>query len=219
MNLPLLNLEIRLEVDIVLARQRARQIAALLGFAPLDQTRIATATSEIARNAVKYAGGARLEFIVESGPAPAMMMRIRERGPGIPDLQAILDGEYESSSGLGLGIIGAKRLMDRFDIESTPGAGSSVVMAKNLPADARRASRPRRLGASRQSWPGPHSRGCWTSFNSRTRNCSARCKSCAAASLKSPRCTAGSLTRRIVGSWRSMPSSMKAPRHCSASPI
>ena len=69
MNLPLLNLEIRLEVDIVLARQRARQIAALLGFAPLDQTRIATATSEIARNAVQYAGGARLEFIVESGPA------------------------------------------------------------------------------------------------------------------------------------------------------
>jgi signal transduction histidine kinase len=134
MKLPLLNLEVRLEVDVVLARQRARQIAGLLGFAPLDQTRIATATSEIARNAVKYAGGARLEFIVESGPGPAMVMRIRERGPGIPNLQAILDGQYESSSGLGLGIIGAKRLMDRFDIESTPGAGSSVVMAKNLPA-------------------------------------------------------------------------------------
>ena len=134
MNLPLLNLEIRLEVDIVLARQRARQIAGLLGFAPLDQTRIATATSEIARNAVKYAGGARIEFVVQSGRAPAMLMRILERGPGIPELKAILNGEYESSSGLGLGIIGAKRLMDRFDIESTPGAGSSVVMAKNLPA-------------------------------------------------------------------------------------
>ena len=136
MNLPLLNLEIRLEVDIVLARQRARQIAGLLGFPPLDQTRIATATSEIARNAVKYAGGARLEFIVESGPVPGMVMRIRERGPGIPDLEAILNGEYQSPSGLGLGIIGAKRLMDRFDIESTPGAGSSVVMAKTLPARA-----------------------------------------------------------------------------------
>ncbi len=57
MSMPLLNLEIRAEVDIVLARQRARQIAALLGFAPLDQTRIATATSEIARNTVQYAGG------------------------------------------------------------------------------------------------------------------------------------------------------------------
>src|SRR5262249_17107945 len=134
MNLPLLNLELRLEVDIVFARQRARQIAGLLGFPPLDQTRIATATSEIARNAVKYAGGARLEFIIESGPGPAMVMRVRERGPGIPDLQAILDGEYESSSGLGVGIIGAKRLMDRFEIESWVGAGSSVVMAKNLPA-------------------------------------------------------------------------------------
>jgi signal transduction histidine kinase len=134
MNLPLLNLEIRLEVDVVLARQRARQIAGLLGFAPLDQTRISTATSEIARNAVKYAGGARLEFIVESGPVPAMAMSVRERGPGIPNLQDILNGGYESASGLGLGIIGAKRLMDRFEIESTPGVGSSVLMAKNLPA-------------------------------------------------------------------------------------
>src|SRR5262245_9525807 len=105
MNLPLLNLEICLEVDVVLARQRARQISGLLGFGPLDQTRIATATSEIARNAVKYAGGARIEFIVESGPLPAMLMRIRERGPGMPDLQSILSGEYESSTGLGLGII------------------------------------------------------------------------------------------------------------------
>ena len=73
MNMPLLNLEVRLEVDIVLARQRARQIAALLGFAQLDQTRIATATSEIARNAVQYAGGGRVEFVVETGPAPALV--------------------------------------------------------------------------------------------------------------------------------------------------
>jgi signal transduction histidine kinase len=131
--MPLLNLEIRVEHDIVMARQRARQIAALLGFAPLDQTRIATATSEIARNAVQYAGGGRVEFSVESGTAPAFVIRVRERGPGIKDLQQILDGQYVSSSGLGLGIIGARRLMDRFAIESLPGAGASVLLAKSLP--------------------------------------------------------------------------------------
>ena len=65
---------------------RARS-PALLGFALLDQTRIATATSEIARNAFQYAGGGRVEFIVETGPAPAFVIRVRERGPGIKDLQ------------------------------------------------------------------------------------------------------------------------------------
>jgi signal transduction histidine kinase/CheY-like chemotaxis protein len=131
--MPLLNVELRLEVDVVLARQRARQIAGLVGFAPLDQTRIATATSEIARNAVEYAGGGRVEFFVETAAEPALLIRVRERGPGISNLQAILDGNYVSSSGLGLGITGARRLMDRFVIESTPGAGSMVLMAKTLP--------------------------------------------------------------------------------------
>ena len=130
MNLPLLSLEIRIEVDIVLARQQARQIARLLGFAPLDQTRIATATSEIARNTVSHAGGARIEFCVESGAAPHMVMRIRERGAGTLDFRSVLDGIYESPTGLGLGIIGARRLMDRFEIESSSDGGSSVVMAK-----------------------------------------------------------------------------------------
>ena len=133
MNMPLMNLELRVEADIVLARQRARQIAALLGFAQLDQARIATATSEIARNAVQYAGGGRVEFLVETAPAPGLLIRILERGPGINDLQAILDGEYVSPTGLGLGIIGAKRLMDQFTIESGAGAGATVSMAKTLP--------------------------------------------------------------------------------------
>jgi signal transduction histidine kinase len=132
-HIPLLNLEVHLELDIVLARQRARQIAGLLGFSQLDQTRIATATSEIARNAFQYAGGGRVEFLVESGPKPALLIRVRERGPGIRDLRAILDGQYVSSTGMGLGIVGAKRLMDRFAIESGPAAGAIVSMAKALP--------------------------------------------------------------------------------------
>ena len=121
--MPLLNLEVRLEPDIVLARQRARQIAALLGFAQLDQTRIATATSEIARNAFQYAGGGPCR-VPASSPAPAGLGDPRPRaGAGHRDLQAILDGQYVSPTGLGLGIIGAKRLMDRFAIESAPAAG------------------------------------------------------------------------------------------------
>jgi signal transduction histidine kinase len=131
--MPLLNLDLRLEVDVVLARQRARQIAALLGFTQLDQTRIATATSEIARNALQYAGGGRVEYFVESQPAPALLIRVRERGMGFKNLERILDGDYVSSTGLGIGITGAKRLMDRFAIESTPGVGAAVSMAKNLP--------------------------------------------------------------------------------------
>ncbi len=133
MSMPLLNLEIRLELDIVLARQRARQIATLLGFAPLDQTRIATAVSEIARNTVQYAGGGRIDFLVESGSVREFEIRFRTRGAGIKDLEAILEGQYTSPTGLGLGIVGAKRLMDRFTIESTPGAGATVLMAKTLP--------------------------------------------------------------------------------------
>jgi signal transduction histidine kinase len=128
-----MNLELRTEADIVLARQRARQIAALLGFAQLDQARIATATSEIARNAIQYGGGGRVEFAVEAGSVPQLLIRILERGPGISDLHAILEGEYISPTGLGLGIIGAKRLMDHFDIETGAGSGASVSMSKILP--------------------------------------------------------------------------------------
>ena len=158
-HIPLLSLEVRLEPDIVLARQRARQIAGLLGFTHLDQTRIATATSEIARNAFQYAGGGRVEFLVESGPKPALVIRVRERGPGIQDLQAILDGQYVSSTGMGLGIAGAKRLMDRFSIESGPGGGCNRLDGQGSPAPDRcaRASRDRpdlgRPGEARTAGP------------------------------------------------------------------
>ncbi len=132
MKLPLLTLDVRLEPDVLLARQRARQVAGLLGFAPLDQTRIATAVSEIARNAFQYAGGGKVEFQLNSGPSPGLVILVQERGPGIKDLQAILDGRYDSSTGLGVGILGAKRLMDRFEIGSSDN-GVTVTMTKALP--------------------------------------------------------------------------------------
>jgi signal transduction histidine kinase len=132
MSLPLLTLDVRLEPDVVLARQRARQIAGLLGFPPLDQTRIATAVSEIARNAFQYAAGGKVEFQVSAGTSPGLLIRVHERGPGIKDLQAILDGRYDSSTGLGVGILGAKRLMDQFEIGSSEN-GVTVTMVKGLP--------------------------------------------------------------------------------------
>ena len=130
---PLLSMEIRLEHDVVLVRQRTRQVAGLLGFEPQDQTRIATAVSEVARNAFQYARSGKVEFLVEDQPAPAFLIRVADRGPGIADLQAILDGRYISPTGMGVGLVGARRLMDRFQIESAPGAGTMVVLGKVLP--------------------------------------------------------------------------------------
>ena len=136
MNKPLLRLEVRLEHDIVLARQRARQIADLLDFEVQDQTRIATAVSEIARNALQYGGGGMVEFLVDAQLPPAFLIRISDQGPGIGDLPSILDGRYVSSTGMGVGIVGARRLMDRFAIESVPGVRTTVLLGKNLPRNA-----------------------------------------------------------------------------------
>jgi signal transduction histidine kinase/CheY-like chemotaxis protein len=123
----ILTLDIRFEHDVVLARQRARQIAGLLGFDAQDQTRLATAVSEIARNAFNYAGEGKVEFLVEGRvPPQTFLIRISDEGPGIADLPAILEG------GKGLGIISARRLMDRFHIESAPGKGTTVLLGKTL---------------------------------------------------------------------------------------
>jgi signal transduction histidine kinase/ActR/RegA family two-component response regulator len=121
------------EADIVAARQRARQIAGLLGFEAQDQTRIATAVSEIARNAATYGGGGRIEFSLDNGPAPALLIRIRDHGPGIADVDAIMTGRFKSASGMGVGIAGTQRLMDRFEISSKPGVGTTVLLGKRLP--------------------------------------------------------------------------------------
>jgi signal transduction histidine kinase/CheY-like chemotaxis protein len=134
---PILSLPIRREPDVVTARQRARQVAQLLGFDPQDQTRIATAVSEIARNAFIYAGGGLVEFLVEGQAAPQILVvNVIDRGPGIADLRRILDGEYESRTGMGLGIVGARRLVDRFEIESAPGRGTRVGLKKLFPRRA-----------------------------------------------------------------------------------
>jgi signal transduction histidine kinase/DNA-binding response OmpR family regulator len=133
MPLSLLRMDIRYEHDVVLARQRARQVAAALKFDSQDQTRIATAVSELARNAFQYAEGCIIEFRIEQKPEPALEISITDKGRGIPNLREILDGKYVSKTGMGLGLIGARRLMDSFRIDSTPGTGTKVVLGKNIP--------------------------------------------------------------------------------------
>ena len=134
MTLPILTIAIQAEDDVVTARQRARQVAALLGFGSQDQTRIATAVSEITRNAFRYATGGRVEFLVDEKAAPPLFLtRITDCGPGIANLQQVLAGQFSSSTGLGLGLAGAKQLMDHFEIESYPGLGTTVLMGKRLP--------------------------------------------------------------------------------------
>jgi signal transduction histidine kinase/CheY-like chemotaxis protein len=132
----ILTIEIRFEQDVVMTRQRARQIAELLGFDAQDQTRIATAVSEIARNAFQYAQGGRVEFRVEGESPQNLLIWIRDKGAGITHLEAILEGRYTSATGLGLGIIGSKRVMQHFTIESSPGHGTTVAMGKPLPKRA-----------------------------------------------------------------------------------
>src|SRR5713226_4017571 len=137
MSTAITRVEIRGELDVVHARQRARLIAEVLGFDRNDQTRLSTAVSEIARNAYQYAGGGDVEFLVESmAPTQVFAITVRDRGPGIEDLQAILDGRYVSRTGMGLGIIGTRRLLDRCDLETKLGQGTTVSLGKTLPQAA-----------------------------------------------------------------------------------
>ena len=129
---PILTTEIRYEHDVVLARQRAREVARLLGFETQDQTRLATAVSELARNAFQYAGAGRVDVLLERGDVPTLVVRVSDRGPGIADLAGVLEGRYVSPTGMGLGIVGAQRLTDRFEIESGS-SGTVVSVAKTLP--------------------------------------------------------------------------------------
>ena len=133
MALNLLRMEIRREHDVVLVRQRARQIAAAMKFDSQDQTRIATALSEVARNAFQYAGGGMVEFQIQKAPHPAFQISVADKGHGIADINKILNGKYVSPTGMGLGLIGAQRLMDIFNVD-TSAKGTTVIIGKELPS-------------------------------------------------------------------------------------
>jgi signal transduction histidine kinase/DNA-binding response OmpR family regulator len=133
--LSLLTIRLRQERHVVQARQRARDIAAELGFEHQEQIRLATAASELARNAFRYAEGGFVEFLVQDSSPQMFIIRVGDTGPGIPHLSEVLDGRYVSKTGLGMGLIGTRRLMEHFSITSTP-SGTMVECGKPLPRAA-----------------------------------------------------------------------------------
>jgi signal transduction histidine kinase/CheY-like chemotaxis protein len=122
--------ELRHDEDVVRARSSARELADLLGFDRQDQTRIATAVSELARNAHRYARGGRVVFTITP---ERLEIEVADDGPGIAQLDDILAGRYRSQTGMGRGLAGVRRLMDAFAIESAPGCPTRVDIAKRLP--------------------------------------------------------------------------------------
>ena len=128
---------IRQDGDIVAVRQAGREIAAALGFSVTDQTVIATAISEVARNILEHASGGevRIGEIRERG-RHGIVVVARDDGPGIPDVARALQDGFSTGRGLGMGLPGAKRLMDDLAVESSIGRGTTVRMVKWRPADA-----------------------------------------------------------------------------------
>ena len=128
---PLTSVELVHGEGVVLARQRAREVAELLGFDRQDQTRIATATSELARNAHRYAGGGQVMFLRDGDE---LRIDVIDDGPGIPHLDVVMSGTYESSTGMGRGLLSVQLLMDRFTIDAPPGRGTRVSAGKRIPS-------------------------------------------------------------------------------------
>lgn len=127
-----LRLAIASDVDIVHAREKGRELAAQKGFSLGDQTVIATAISEIARNILMYAkrGEMQLTAVADHGGRDGLRVVATDKGPGIRDVGRALQDGYSTSGGLGLGLPGARRLMDEFDVRSDPGQGTTVTMVK-----------------------------------------------------------------------------------------
>ena len=136
MSEPILHIVLRTERDVVQARQRARDLAALLGFDNQDQIRLATATSEIARNAFRYARNGSVQFFIQLEPPQQVEVLISDSGPGIKNLETILEGRYRSETGMGMGILGTKRLMDDFELLSDSD-GTRARLRKRIPRYAR----------------------------------------------------------------------------------
>lgn len=123
-------LPVRTEPDVVSVRRRVREVSAKLGFSLVDQTKIITAASELARNTIIYGGGGTMVVESLNGPRVGLKLTFVDQGPGIADLQMALRDGYTTGSGLGLGLGGAKRLVNDFDIESRVGAGTKVTITR-----------------------------------------------------------------------------------------
>jgi serine/threonine-protein kinase RsbT len=140
------------DTDIITARAHARHLASELGFSTTDATLIATAISEVARNLIHHAdGGTVVMTPVRNGMRAGLAIEVRDEGPGILDVEAALGAGYAARSGLGLGLPGARRLMDEFAIETSPETGTVVKMAKWRVIDELERLRRRRSGTQEAS--------------------------------------------------------------------
>lgn len=125
------DMSVRTADDVVRVRQAVRARAIEAGFSLVDQTKLITAASEIARNTVDYGGGGTLRIeILREGMRRGVRLTFEDKGPGIPDLKTAMTDGYTTSSGLGLGLSGAKRLSNEFDVRSAPGQGTLVTLAR-----------------------------------------------------------------------------------------
>jgi serine/threonine-protein kinase RsbT len=122
---------LRREEDVVSARLEVRSLALQIGLNLVEQTKIVTAASELARNAIVYGGGggATLE-IVQNGTRRGLRLTFADEGPGIPDIERAMQDGFTTGGGLGMGLGGAKRLASEFSIDSRPGAGTRVTIIR-----------------------------------------------------------------------------------------
>jgi serine/threonine-protein kinase RsbT len=118
------------EPDIVMVRRLVRETAAQIGLSLVDQTKVVTAASELARNTLIYGGGGSMQLEKLNGPRVGVRLTFSDNGPGIPDIQLALRDGFTTGSGLGLGLGGTKRLVNEFEIESKVGQGTKVVITR-----------------------------------------------------------------------------------------
>jgi serine/threonine-protein kinase RsbT len=125
-------LDLRSEQDVVRARQAVRKLAQDQGFSLVEQTKLVTASSELARNALIHGGGGHMEMevLAESDGRSGIRLRFVDEGPGIADLRLAMTDGWTSGTGLGLGLTGSKRLASEFDIQSAPGQGTRVTIVR-----------------------------------------------------------------------------------------
>ncbi|MFZ3282600.1 anti-sigma regulatory factor [Pseudomonas sp.] len=122
---------IHIEQDVVLARQTARKLASECGMRLIDLTKMVTAVSELARNTMVYGGGGDMDWqILDEDHKVGLRLTFRDEGPGIPDLKLAMTDGWTSGSGMGLGLTGAKRLVEEFELETEPGKGTRITITR-----------------------------------------------------------------------------------------
>jgi len=122
---------IAIEQDVVLARQTTRKLATECGMRLIDLTKLVTAVSELARNTMVYGGGGDMDWqVLDDGTRVGLRLTFRDEGPGIPDLKLAMTDGWTSGNGLGLGLTGAKRLVDEFELDTEPGKGTRITITR-----------------------------------------------------------------------------------------